>query len=139
MGWFQVDEEQEDYSCSSSDKDDKDLEQFSTATSQLLDKDAHDDEDSDIDADLQRTHGPKTTSERRKAQWEIMEAFAANINAHVTKQEVEEVASRNANEEQLSIRDILAKLFVTAERCTFWYLVISVDPNSSSSDCTCNV
>ena len=109
MGWFQVDEEQENYSCSSSDKDDKDLEQFSTATSQLLDKNAHDDEDSDIDADLQRSHGPKTTSERRKAQQEIMEAFAANINAHVTKQEVEEVASRNANEEQLSIRDILAK------------------------------
>jgi endoribonuclease Dicer len=109
MGWFKVDEEQEDYSCSSSDKDDSDVEQISTATTRVLDKDAHDDEDSDFDDDIQRAHEPKTTSERHRAQTAIMKAFAANINAHVTKQEVEEAASRNVNEEQLSIQDILAK------------------------------
>ncbi|KAF2829146.1 dicer-like protein 1 [Ophiobolus disseminans] len=36
------------------------------------------------------------------------EAFAANISAHITQKEVEEAASKCANEEQLSIRDILA-------------------------------
>ena len=109
MGWFKVDEVQEDYSCSSSDKDDSDVEQITTATTQLLDKDAHDDEDSDSNDDIQRAHGPKTTSERHRAQIAIMKAFAANIDAHITKQEVQEAVSRNANEEQLSIRDILAK------------------------------
>lgn len=88
MGWFKVDEEQEDYSCSSSDKDDSNVAQISTASTQLLDKDAHDDEDSDFDDDIHRAHGPKTTSERHRAQVAVMKAFAANIDAHITKQEV---------------------------------------------------
>lgn len=66
------------------------------------------DPESDIDADIAHAHGPKTTSERRRAQNEVMRAFAANISAHVTQKEVEEAASKGANEEQLSIRDILA-------------------------------
>jgi endoribonuclease Dicer len=68
----------------------------------------HDDADSDIDADIARAHGPKTTSEKRRAQNELMRAFAANISAHLTQKEVDEAVSKSANEEQLSIRDILA-------------------------------
>jgi endoribonuclease Dicer len=67
-----------------------------------------DDADSDIDADIARTHGPRTTSEKRRTQNEVMRAFAANISAHITQKEVEEAASKSANEEQISIRDILA-------------------------------
>ncbi|KAH7395231.1 dicer-like protein 1 [Phaeosphaeria sp. MPI-PUGE-AT-0046c] len=35
-------------------------------------------------------------------------AFAANISTHLTQKEVEEAASKAANEEQLSVKDILA-------------------------------
>jgi endoribonuclease Dicer len=68
----------------------------------------HDDEDSDADSDVP-AHEPKTASEKRRRQNQILEAFAANISAHVTQQEVKEAASKSANEEQLSIREILAK------------------------------
>jgi endoribonuclease Dicer len=37
-----------------------------------------------------------------------MRAFAANVSAHLTQNEVDEAVSKSANEEQLSIRDILA-------------------------------
>lgn len=69
---------------------------------------------SDIDADISRAHGPKTTSEKRRAQNEVMRAFADDITAHVTQKEVEEAAAKGANEEQLSIRDILASQDTTA-------------------------
>jgi superfamily II DNA or RNA helicase len=43
-----------------------------------------------------------------------MRAFADDITAHVTQKEVEEAAAKGANEEQLSIRDILASQDTTA-------------------------
>jgi endoribonuclease Dicer len=67
------------------------------------------DSDVDADADIARAHGPKTTSERRRAQNDILKAFAANISAHLTQKEVDDAAAKTANEEQLSIRDILAR------------------------------
>ncbi|KAF2026396.1 dicer-like protein 1 [Setomelanomma holmii] len=66
------------------------------------------DPDSDTDADIPRAHAPKSTSEKRRAQIEVMRAFAANISAHVTQKEVDEAVSKAANEGQLSIKDILA-------------------------------
>jgi endoribonuclease Dicer len=71
------------------------------------------DSESDVDADLDRAHGPKTTSEKRRAQNEVMRAFAANISLNVTQEEVNEALSKGANEEQLSIRDILASQEMT--------------------------
>jgi endoribonuclease Dicer len=68
----------------------------------------NEDEDSDADSDVS-AHEPKTTSEKRRKQNQILEAFAANISAHVTQEEVKEAASKGINEEQLSIREILAK------------------------------
>jgi hypothetical protein len=77
-------------------------------TKSELDADALDEaEDSESDVDAE-AHGPKTTSEKRRAQNEIMRAFAANISANITQEEVNEAISKGAHEEQLSIRDILA-------------------------------
>lgn len=107
MACAQVNEEQDDYinceemSVSSRCGDE-------ARQTQETEQQAEDD-DLDIDADGARPHGPKTTSEKRRAQNEVMRAFAANISAHITQKEVEEAASKGANEEQLSIRDILAK------------------------------
>ncbi|KAF3003799.1 Dicer-like protein 1 [Curvularia kusanoi] len=112
MGWFNVTEEEDHYSCddnSVSDKDEKHVEYPPNPPVQLPDQEEHDSEDSDIDADHSRAHGPKTTAEHRRAQNDILKAFAANINAHITQRELDEAASRGANEEQFSIRDILAK------------------------------
>lgn len=114
MRWANVDEEEESelYSCddmSISDKNDNCTDYDTTTTVQPQFEDTFEGEDSDTDADIPRAHGPKTTSERRRAQNDILKAFAANITAHVTQQEVEEATSKSANEEQLSIRDILAK------------------------------
>ncbi|CAO2654740.1 Nn.00g114730.m01.CDS01 [Neocucurbitaria sp. VM-36] len=107
MAWAQVDEEQDDFfSCDEVD-----------ASSLPISEDNHtednqqseEDDESDVDADISRAHGPKSTSEKRRAQNKAMRAFAANISAHITKKEVEEAASKSSNDEQLSIRDILAK------------------------------
>ncbi|XPS99549.1 Dicer-like protein 1 [Ascochyta lentis] len=112
MGWANVGEEQEldYYSCdgmSTSDAGNDHVQQINFEGFQIRER--SEENDSDIDADIPRAHGPKTTSERRRAQNDIMKAFAANITSHVTQQEVDEAASKSANEEQLSIRDILAK------------------------------
>lgn len=107
MAWAQVDEEQEDYfSC-----EEIDVSSISGDDGKCAEDINHPDEDneSDVDADIPRAHGPKTTSEKRRAQNEVMRAFAANISAHVTQKEVDEAASKSDNEEKLSIRDILAK------------------------------
>ena len=105
MAWTEAVEEQDDYfSCdgmSSSDDEDQ--------SGRDVKEPAPIDDESDIDADVPRAHGPKTTSEKRRAQNEIMRAYAANISALVTQKEVEEAASKSANEEQLSIKDILAR------------------------------
>jgi endoribonuclease Dicer len=102
MEWAQVDEEQLDYySCD--DASTSEDEAVSTAET----NEKVEDDDSDVDADVARAHGPKTTSEKRRAQNEIMRSFVANISATVTQKEVDEAAAKSANEEQLSIRDIL--------------------------------
>ena len=107
MAWAQVDEEQDDFfSCS-------DMSEVSRSDNEVMHRSGDTDEqveadDSDIDAEVAQAHGPQTTSEKRRAQNELMRAFAANISAHVTQKEIQEVASKSAKEEQLSIRDILA-------------------------------
>jgi endoribonuclease Dicer len=63
---------------------------------------------SDADSDVP-AHEAKTTSEKRRRQNQILKAFAANISAHVTQEEITEAATRNIREEQLSIREILAR------------------------------
>jgi endoribonuclease Dicer len=106
MGWAVAADEQDDY-FSSSDKSSSGDEykgMKEAAEPEFVDEDP----DSDIDADISRAHGAKSTSEKRRAQNEVMKAFAANISAHVTQKEVDEAASKTANEEQLSIKDILA-------------------------------
>jgi len=108
MVWIQSDEVQEDFFCSC---DEESTFEISDNESQNV-KDAAlqaDDEDSEVDVDIARAHGPKTTTERRRAQNDIMRAFAANISASLTQKEVDDAAAKSANEEQLSIRDILAK------------------------------
>ncbi len=114
MGWANVDEEEHIYySCddrSVSDGDNDRLHAPGIDKKQLQDWSGDDDTDSDIDADIPHTaHGPKTTSEKRRMQNGILRAFAENINAHITQREVEEAVTKSENEEQLSIRDILAK------------------------------
>jgi endoribonuclease Dicer len=111
MGWANVDEEQEPdyYSCDDvSVSDQNDNHDLQSGSEKPQSRDGAGD-DSDVDGDIARAHGPKTTSERRRAQNDILRSFAANISAHVTQKEVDEAASKAANEEQLSIRDILAK------------------------------
>jgi endoribonuclease Dicer len=105
MAWATDVEEQADYfSCDdmSVSGDERDT------TRDVEGSQPADDPDSDIDADVPRAHGPKTTSEKRRAQNDVMRAFAANISAHITQREVDEAVSKSANEEQLSVRDILA-------------------------------
>jgi len=112
MGWANVQEEQEldYYSCdnmSISDDNDKHVQPPGTEEHYPQQQDG-DDGESDIDVGGAR-QGPKTTLERRRTQNDILKAFAANISAYVTQREVDEATSKSANEEQLSIRDILAK------------------------------
>lgn len=111
MGWANVEEEQElDYysadDMSISDSDDRQVQPTKVEDTQLQRQDDDEGDDSD---ESPPTHGPKTTSERRRAQNDILAAFAANITSLVTQREVEEAAAKSAKEEQLSIRDILAK------------------------------
>lgn len=106
MAWIDVTEEQDDY-CSADDMTASDDEPQSTRD--VKDTDTEQDEDgSDVEADIPRAHGVKTTSEKRRAQNEVMRVFASNISAHITQKEVDEAAQKSSNEEQLSIRDILA-------------------------------
>jgi len=108
MVWIQSDEEQEDFffSCdevSTSEISDNESQNVKDAAPQV------EDDDSEVDVDIARAHGPKTTTERRRAQNDVMRAFAANISASLTQKEVDDAAAKSANEEQLSIRHILAK------------------------------
>lgn len=113
MGWANVEEEQElDYysadDMSISDGDKRQAQRV-IADFRAPEQNGDQGEDSDIDNDILHTHSPKTASEKRRAQKDILANFAANITSHITQREVEEAASKSANEEQLSIRDILAK------------------------------
>jgi endoribonuclease Dicer len=103
MAWAEITEVEDDYISDSSESGDesKDIEK-------PVEFRADDDDDSDIDDEIPRSHGAKTTSEKRRAQNEVMRAFAANISSHVTQTEVDEAAAKCGKEEQLSIRDILA-------------------------------
>jgi endoribonuclease Dicer len=114
MGWANVEEEQElDYysadDMSVSGGDEKQTHLVKAEHPQMQEQDDDEGDDSDDDHDTTRTHGSKTTSQRRRAQNDILAAFAANITTHVTQREVDEAAAKGANEEQLSIQDILAK------------------------------
>jgi endoribonuclease Dicer len=111
MAWIEIEEEQEGYflskerpiyPTSDSNEHDKLVEQPEQQDHEL-------DEESDLDADISRGHGPTTSIEKRRAQNSIMKDFAANISARLTQEEVEDAAAKSAKEEQLSIRDILAK------------------------------
>ncbi|KAI4669395.1 Dicer-like protein 1 [Alternaria viburni] len=106
MSWiiYEKDEHYHSFDDSSSSSD-SDIEE--TATKDESQRGS--DEDPDGDDDTARTHGPKTTSERRRAQNDVLKAFAANISSHLTQKEVDDAAAKTANEEQLSIRDILAR------------------------------
>ena len=66
------------------------------------------DDDSDADSDVP-AHEAKTTLEKRHRQNQILKAFAANISANATQEEITEATSKSVHEEQLSIREILAK------------------------------
>ncbi|KAF3043096.1 Dicer-like protein 1 [Didymella keratinophila] len=115
MGWANVEEEQElEHYCaddiSVSDGDEKQAQPAKVEEPQMQQHDDDDEGDDSNDGyDITRTHGPKTSSQRRRAQNDILAAFAANITSHVTQREFDEAAAKGANEEQLSIRDILAK------------------------------
>jgi endoribonuclease Dicer len=103
MAWAREVDEQDDYfSCDDTVTVSDEGETFQGAKELLLVEDS----DSDIDAD--HAHAPKTTSEKRRAQNEVMRAFVANISAHLTQKEVDEAVSKDTNDEQRSIRDILA-------------------------------
>jgi endoribonuclease Dicer len=105
MTWAGPVDEQEDYFSA----DDSSVSGDEGQTTQRENEVAPvDDPDSDNDADNVRAHGPTTTSEKRRAQNEVMNAFAADIGAFVTQKEVDEATSKGTNEEQLSISDILA-------------------------------
>lgn len=105
MAWAGEVDEQEDYfsadEMSASGDEDRDV-------SDAAGPGQVDDPDSDIDSDIPRAHGPKTTSEKSRAQNEVMRAFAADISASITQEEIDEATAKGANEGQLSIRDILA-------------------------------
>lgn len=107
MTWVVTEEEQDDYI---SDEFNGSLSGNEDEKPQNSKQYSHqEDEDSDIDADVSRAHGPKTSTEKRRAQNDIMRAFAANISASLTQREVVDAIAKSAKEEQLSIRDILAK------------------------------
>ncbi|KAH9882094.1 Dicer-like protein 1 [Plenodomus biglobosus] len=115
MAWIEVDEEQDDFyecedmSATSASGDEAEIPPKTNTQDE--------DEESDVDADIARAHGPKSTLERRRAQNEILKAYAANISSRITQQEVQEVSLKSTKEEQLSIREILAKQ-ETAKRIT---------------------
>lgn len=99
MAWGEhlIDEVQDEDEVQSSSEDDyEDLEHYGQ------------DDDSDIDADLTHAHGPATTIEKQRFQNEIFRAFAAKKAEQITEKEIKE-AIENADDEKLSIRDILAK------------------------------
>lgn len=103
MAWGAIDEEQDDYfSC-----DDSPITSLSDGSDDNVEE--NEDSDADADADIVAGHGPKTSTEKRRAQNSIMRAFAANISARLTQNEVNDAFAKSAKEEQLSIRDILAQ------------------------------
>jgi endoribonuclease Dicer len=60
-------------------------------------------DDSDVDA-----QGPRTSKEKKRFQYQIFRSFAAQQTEKITEKEVKE-AIKNTNDDNLSIRDILAK------------------------------
>ncbi|KAF2473917.1 dicer-like protein-like protein 1 [Lindgomyces ingoldianus] len=80
----------------------------------ILEPKLKDDSDPDIDADLTHAHGPSTSDEKRRAQNEIFRAFASKKAEDITEQDVKD-AIQDADDELLSIRDILAKQKTSAQ------------------------
>ncbi|KAH7089014.1 dicer-like protein 1 [Paraphoma chrysanthemicola] len=105
MGWAREVDEQDDYfSCDESTSGEECTTAQDAEDSEIIEEDA----DSDVDLDNPPAHSAKTTSEKRRAQNEVLKAFAANISAHLTQKEITDAVSKGANEGQLSIKDILA-------------------------------
>jgi hypothetical protein len=69
---------------------------------------AQDGQESDDDGHVDTGHAPGTISEKKRAQNEVFAAFAATSTAESTAKEVRE-SIRNATDDDLSIRNILAK------------------------------
>lgn len=115
MVWVEVEEVQDDFfecdeisaSCPADNKDGIALRTEPQAE--------HDESDDDVD--ITAGHEPRTTSERQRAQNQVFKAYAANISATLTQREVQEVSKKSGKEEELSIREILAKQD-TAKRIT---------------------
>jgi endoribonuclease Dicer len=82
-------------------------------TGVIIGKDNSDGED-DIDADITHIHAPKTSAEQKKAQDALIRAYAAKRTEEITEVEVKE-AIKNADDEVLSIKDILAKQEASAK------------------------
>jgi len=111
MGWAGDAEEQDDYwsgddAPSSENEAEAEAEATRDVNQPAAGNDAESDSDADDDADAAEVAKP--ISAKRRAQDEIMKAFAANVINHVTQKEVREATAKSANEGQLSIRDILA-------------------------------
>lgn len=71
-----------------------------------------DDEGSDMDADIEESHGPSTSSEKQRFQNEIFRDFAARTTEKSAEKEVKDIEAlelENAKDDDLSIRAILAK------------------------------
>lgn len=107
MVWADIEEEQDDYVSSDeySIASDSGGDVTYTQTSELQAEDG----DSAVHNEFETAHASKKTTEKRKAQDEILRAFAANVTDQLTQKDIQEATSRTAKEEQLSVRDILAK------------------------------
>lgn len=65
------------------------------------------DDDSDEERDHFGEHGPKSMSQKRRAQVDVMKAFAANIAEEETKIEVDQDNKKSIDEYNFSVRDLL--------------------------------
>ncbi|CAI6332556.1 unnamed protein product [Periconia digitata] len=97
MGWAQNYEFQED--CTEESEDEYHAQPQPSESEE---------EDSDLDADAAQSFGPRTTSERKRAQNEIFRAFATVKASQITEKEVKDTI-KSAKDEVLSIQAILAK------------------------------
>ncbi|KAL6710207.1 Dicer-like protein 1 [Coniothyrium glycines] len=108
MAWIQVDEEQDDglQGDAMSESYTPGTEVSSGPPDNEVQSEVDDSED---DIAPVQPHGPQSATEKRRAQIELMRAFVADISANMTEREINDAASKSAAEDQMSIRDILAK------------------------------
>lgn len=72
-------------------------------------------DDPDTDDELPLPHEPKTTTEKRRAQNDIMKAFAADISVKSSRQDIENAVKKSAKQEHMSVRDIMANHATTTQ------------------------